>query len=368
MNTQQDVIIVGGGVVGAACAREFARSGRAVTVLEPDDRQGQAWRASAGLLSPLVDSGPDDLLLELGVAGREYYRDRAAELEEETGISLGLFDEGILRLALDEEEMTRLRTSVAWLRQHGYRVDWLAPAEVKADWPFIGEMEGALWAPHDGALDPVRLVEALRASATLAGARFVTDEGVSLEGSEGSRPVVRGRSDRYQAEHVVLAAGAWTGRMAGLPRPISVEPVRGQMQARKWPAGLRPAVVFGRHCYVLERGGEALSGATVEHAGFTAETTAAGQSFVTERTRVLVPSLAAQPVLRSWAGLRPGTPDGLPIVGPEPRMPGLWYATGHGRNGILLAGITAVILGHLMAEEATFESVEALRPERFWNR
>jgi len=367
VNTQQDVIIVGGGVVGAACARELARAGRSVTVLEPDDRPGQAWRTSAGLLAPHVSSGADDRLLELGVAGREYYRDRAPELEAETGMSLGLFDEGILRLAMDEEEMTRLRSSVAWLRQHGHLVDWLSPAEVKADWPFVGDMEGALWAPHDGSINPVRLVEALRASAVRAGARFLADEAVGLDLGEDSAPVVRGRSERYAGEHVVLAAGAWTGRLAGLPRPISVEPVRGQMQARKWPARIRPAVVFGRHSYVLERDGEALSGATVEHAGFASEVTTAGQASVTARTRELFPSLADQPVLRSWAGLRPGTPDGLPIVGPEPRMPGLWYATGHGRNGILLAGITAIILGDLMAGESTLDSVEALRPERFWS-
>jgi glycine oxidase len=364
----QDVVIIGGGVLGAACARELARAGRTVTVLEPDDRPGQAWRASAGLLAPQIDAQVDDPLLELGIAGREYWRERAAELRDETGIDVELFDGGILRLARGESEVDHLRSQVALQRQHGHQADWLDPAEVRSDWPGVGAMDGAFWAPHDGSVNPVRLVEALRASAAAAGARFVPDAAVGLE-TNGTRVLAaRGTRGSYPTSDVVLAAGAWTGRLAGLPRPVSVEPVRGQMLSRPWPPGVRPGIVYGRHCYVLPRGAEAVCGATMEHAGFDAEVTDAGRAFVEERTTALLPALAGQPVARAWAGLRPATPDGLPIVGREPSKAGLWYATGHGRNGILLAGITAVILCHLMAGEATFEGADALRPERFWGR
>lgn len=367
MADPQDVVIVGGGVVGAACARELALAGRSVSVLDPDDRPGQAWRASAGLLAPQIDGGADDPLLGLGVAGREYYRDRVAELEEQTGVDLDLFDGGILRLAQDQAEVDRLRAAVAWQRQHGHQVDWLAPAEVRNDWPHVGEMEGALWAPHDGAIDPVRLVEALRASARAAGVRFIPEAGVGLE-IKGTRVVgVRGARGSHPAGDVVLAAGAWTGRLSCLPRPVSVEPLRGQMVARPWPREARHGIVYGGKCYVLPRRGEAICGATMEHAGFAADVTDEGCAFVVQRTNALLPALAGAPVTRSWAGLRPVTPDGLPIVGPEPTTTGLWYATGHGRHGVLLAGITGVILAHLMAGEATVDGVENLRPERFWS-
>lgn len=345
----------------------MARQGRSVTVLDPDDRPGQAWRASAGLLAPQIDAMADDPLLQLGVAGREYYRERAGELKDETGIDIELFDQGILRLARGEEEVDRLKASVGWQRQHGHQVDWLDPGEVRADWPAVGELDGGLWAPHDGAVHPVRLVEALRASAERAGARFVTDLAESLECTADRVTGVKAASGRFPTGTVVLAAGAWTGRLEGLPRPISVEPVKGQMIARPWPKGVRQGIVYAGKCYVLPRDGEAWCGATVEHAGFAVQTTETGTNYVAERTAELIPALAGLRVLRAWAGLRPGTPDGLPILGREPSIDGLWYATGHGRNGILLAGISAVILEHLMAGEATFEGVDSLRPDRFWS-
>lgn len=363
----QDVVVIGGGPVGAACAREVARAGRSVLVLEPDDRPGAAWRASAGLLAPQIEAEPDAPLFELGIAGREYYRDRAADLAEETGIDVQLFDGGILRLAPDERDAERLRDSVAGQRQHGHAVDWLPAAEVRDERPWIGDCEGALWAPHDGSIDPVKLVAALRASAARARTRFVTDTALRLETSGGRVVGVRGGKDRYPAGDVVIAAGAWSGRIEGLPRPMSVEPVKGQMVARPWPRTVPPGIVFSRKSYVLERNGEAWCGATMEHSGFDHQVTDAGAEAVERDANRLIPLLAGVPVLRSWAGLRPGTPDGLPIIGREPMAPGLWYATGHGRSGILLAGITGVILTHLMAAEATFEGVDALAPTRFWS-
>jgi len=354
-------------VLGSACARELARTGRAVLVLEPDQPNGPAWRASAGMLAPQIDAHEDHPLFELGVAGREYYREKAEELASESGVDIGLFEGGIVRLARGAAEESRLRESVAWQRQRGHLVDWLDPAEVRSEFPWVGANDGALHAPHDGSVDPNRLVEALRGSAIAHGARFEAKSAVSI-GVEGSRVVSVGTvSGQVPAGDVVLAAGAWTGRLEGLPRPVSVEPVRGQMLAKPWPAKVPPGIIYGSDGYVLERNGEALCGATVEHAGFSAEVTDAGAKCVADATAGLLPALASLPVVRRWTGLRPGTPDGLPIVGPEPSVPNLWYATGHGRNGILLAGITGVMLSHLLAGESTFDGLEMLRPERFWS-
>ena len=184
--------------------------------------------------------------------------------------------------------------------------------------------------------------------------------------SGGKVTGVQGR-DWHPADDVVIAAGAWSGRIANLPRPVSVEPVRGQLVAYPWPANAPPAIVFGYGGYLLHRNGEAIVGSTMEHAGFSSEVTEAGIATIRSRAEQLAPALVGAKVLRAWAGLRPGTPDGLPIVGREPNLQGLWYATGHGRNGILLAGITGRIINHLLSGEPTVEEVEVLRPERFWS-
>ena len=367
MTNSHDVVIVGAGPVGAAAARELSRVGRRVLLIDPGSKPGEAWRASAGMLAPQIETREDTPLFELGVAGREYYRDRAAELADETGINIGLVESGILRLAVTEADDSLLRSAVAWQRQHGQRADWLDPDEVRNEFPWVGRNRGALWAPQDGAVDPVRLVEALRASAIRSGTRFVTDTITSLVRQGGRITGVESEHASYAAGEVVLAAGAWTGRLSGLPRPVSVEPVRGQMIAKPWPKHIPPAIVYGAHGYVLERAGEALCGATVEHAGFTVETTASGEQQVAGIADELIPVLGSAPVTRRWAGLRPGTPDGLPIFGAEPEAPNLWYATGYGRNGILFAGITGIALTHLMAREATFDGVRALSPGRFWS-
>jgi len=319
------------------------------------------------MLAPQIDALEDPPLFELGIAGREYYRDQVAVLHDETGIDAGLFDGGILRLAHGAEQATRLRDSVAWQRQHGHRTEWLDPAEVEADHPWVGRSDGALFAPQDGSINPIRLVEAFRASASKRGATFERDAAIGVIVERGRAVGVRGEKRTYRAGAVVLAAGAWTGRLEGLTRPVSVEPVKGQMIAKPWPAKVPPGIYYGGQGYVLERDGEALCGATAEHVGFSSGTTAEGEQRVIQWTNSVVPALGPLTVQRRWAGLRPGTPDGLPIFGAEPNTPGLWYATGAGRNGILLAGITAVSLCHLMAGEATFEGIEALRPGRFWS-
>jgi glycine oxidase len=178
---------------------------------------------------------------------------------------------------------------------------------------------------------------------------------------------VIGENDRYPAGAVVIAAGAWSGRIADLPRPLSVEPVRGQVLSWPWPEGRAPAIVYGEHCYLLQRGNELLAGSTMEHAGFDSASTDEATALILQRISALVPSQVATAPAGRWAGLRPGTPDGIPIVGAEPRLKGLWYATGHGRNGILLAGITGELIAQGIAGEATPEVLHPLRPGRFWN-
>jgi len=360
------VVIIGGGVVGAACARQIALGGRQVRLVERGGQAGEAWRASAGILAPQIEVPIDDVLFELGIAGREYYREVAVPLREATGIDIGLWEGGILQTANSDAQVETLKQRVAWQRQHGHHCEWLDPDEVRRDWPWLAPTHGALLAPQDGSVDPALLVDALRRDAMRLGVEVVTDAITAITHSGGRVTGVEGR-DWHPADQVVVAAGAWSGRIGNLPRPLSVEPVRGQLVALPWPAGAEPSIVFGQGGYLLHRGGEGIAGSTVEHAGFVAQVTEDGIASIRQRAAQLVPALQAAKVVRAWAGLRPGTPDGLPIVGREPNLDGLWYATGHGRNGILLAGITGAIINHLLSGEATVEEIDALRPERFWN-
>jgi glycine oxidase len=361
-----DVVVVGGGVIGASCAWHLARAGRGVRLIERGERGGEAWRASAGMLTAQVEVAAEDGLFELGIAGREFYREQAGPLRETTGIDIGFTESGILEIAATEAEVELLKGRVAWQRQHGHPCEWLDASEVKRDWPWIGSPLGGQLAAHDGAVDPVRLVEALRADAVRTGVEIVTDAITALSRSNGRVTGVQGR-EWHPADHVVLAAGAWSGRIANLPRPISVEPVRGQLVAFPWPAHAKPAILFGHGGYFLHRGQEGIAGSTIEHAGFSSEVTEAGIAAIRRRAEALIPALANLREVRAWAGLRPGTPDGLPIVGREPALEGLWYATGHGRKGILLAGVTGRLIADQLTGEATFEEAALLRPERFWN-
>jgi glycine oxidase len=333
-----DVIVVGGGAVGAACARELALASRRVLVCERGVSSGEGWRAAAGMLAPQVDAGAEDPLFELGLAGRECYQSLAASLKTEIGIDIGWWQSGIARVASTEAETVVLRSKVAWQRQQGHVCDWFDAAEVQERWPWLGQTNGALWAPNDAALHPERLVEGLLADARRLGAEVVTEEVSEVERRGDLVIGVRG-AQRYSAGEVIIAAGAWSKKLGGLPRPLSVEPVRGQMAATAWPNGVPNAIVVGNGGYIVARDG----GDPRQHngnAGFDTQVSAAGLASIFTAASGLCPSLAQAEVTRTWAGLRPGTPDGLPIIGkePEPVVSGMrptWT------NGILLAGITA---------------------------
>ena len=360
-----DVIVIGGGAAGAASARELARAGRRVLIVEAGVTPGQAWKAAAGMLAPQIEAGPGDPLLDLGLAAREHCAPLAADLLDRTGIDVGLWQEGIARVATSAAEAAELRSNVLWQQRQGHVCEWLEEDEVRRRWPWLGPTVGALWAARDGAIDPEQLVRALLADAQGAGAVIATDRAVGID-REGDRVTgVTGESGRYAAEHVIVAAGAWSGLLQGLPRRLPVQPVRGQMVALPWPAEIPRAIVYNKDCYLLARGSEAVIGSTMEQVGFQPEVTAAGVARIFAATVHLYPNLMRSRVRRTWAGLRPVTPDGLPIIGGEPLLRGLWYATGHGRNGILLAGITGVLIRQLLDAEQTVEDVQAFSPTRF---
>lgn len=360
-----DVLIVGGGAIGAACARELARTGQAVAVVEPGGDMGQAWRAAAGMLAPQIEADGSDPLLQLGVAARDHCDLLAAELLDTTGIDVGLWREGIARVAIEPAEAADLAAKVAWQRSQGYDTVWLEVDELRRRWPWLGPAIGALWAPRDGALDPGALVEALLADAERLGARRIADRvnGVLHEGGRVTQ--VLGERGSYPAGSVVIAAGVWSAKIGGLPRPLPIQPVRGQMAALPWPRDVARAVVYHRDAYLLARGSEAILGSTMERAGYDARVTPEGLARIFRAATALCPALVRAKVRRTWAGLRPVSIDGLPIMGPDPELAGLWYATGHGRNGILLAGLTGLLMAQLLSGVTPSHDLRGLGPERF---
>jgi glycine oxidase len=366
-----DVLIVGGGIVGAAVARALAVEGVTVEIVDSGAEPGIATQASAGMLAPLVEMRESEPLLGLAIRGRDRYRELAPALREESGVNIGLWLDGILRLALTEEDEVSLRNAVAWQRQQGLNTEWLSAGELRQRCPGVSpEARGAKLAPEDGALTPLAALEALLVSAAARGTRLVRGETViALETEEGHVTGVRTRTGRRPAGAVVVAAGCWSGRLGGLPRPLSVEPVRGQMLAYDWPEREPDAILYGGGGYLLKRGPEALVGATMEFAGFDASTTPTGEADLAVHAARVFPSLARSAIRRRWSGLRPCTPDGRPMVGQDPDLPNLWYATGHGRNGVLLAAVTGDIISRLMrgAPKADLElDLAPLDPGRFW--
>jgi glycine oxidase len=363
--TSFDVLVIGGGAIGSACARELALSGRKVLVVEEGEDRGHAWRAAAGLLAPQIEADGDDPLVELGLAARDLYDELGPTLRMNTGIDIGLWREGIARIATDQAEVASLQSKVAWQREQGYSVEWIDAAELRNRWPWTGPALGALWAPADGALDPTCLVHALRADAERLGASVVTDRVRAVRQRAGRAVGVNAERSDYSAPQVVIAAGAWSSHITGVPRSLPVQPVRGQMMALPWPEGVARAILYHKDCYLLARGTEAILGSTMEYVGYRPEVTPGGLAQILSVAVALCPALMRAKVRRSWAGLRPVTPDGLPIMGEEPLLEGLWYATGHGRNGILLAGMTGVLLTQLIDGRKPNHSMSRFAPDRF---
>jgi len=365
--SRYDAIVIGAGIVGTATARALALAGRRVFVPERGWPGGEATAAAAGMLAPQVETSPGDPLLSLGIAARDRYAELVAKLERDGAQELGYRACGVALVAFDEERAAELRAQVAAQRALGLEAEWLDRAALLKRHPGIGpEALGALLAPRDGAIDNVKLAAALLASGARAGVEFAEREEVFELLVRGGR-VAGVRTSRMirETDTVVLAAGAWSPSIRGLPRSLRVMPARGQMALVPWPGGEPDAVLFGRHTYALRRGDAAILGSTMEWAGFEPVTTEEGMDRIRRETGALLPALLGQPVRKRWAALRPMTPDGRPIIGRDPEVDGLFYATGHGRNGILLGPLTGDIIRDLVVRGETPYDLSPYAVERF---
>jgi glycine oxidase len=343
-----DVLVIGGGVIGCAIARLLARDGRRTLLLERDEPGAHASWAAAGMLAPLAEADEPGPFLSLLLQSRAMYPELARALREETGMEVGYRDEGSLYLALTPADEATLEARYRWQAEAGLPVERLGREEALALEPGIAPaVRGALRFPEDHQVDNRLLSRALARAATAAGAEIRAGVEVSEILVEGGRAVgVRTEDgERIDAGAVVVAAGSWAGAIGGLPRPLPVSPVHGQLLAVHTAPPLFRHVVHTPRVYLVPRAdGRLIVGATVERVGFEKAVTPAGLMSLLVPALEAAPSLADAPLVESWSGLRPGTPDGLPILGPDPEVGGLHYAAGHYRNGILLAPVTADLI------------------------
>lgn len=338
-----DTAIIGGGLVGlAAAAALSARGGRVALIAAT--HAGEASRAAAGMLAPGVEHATG-AAHAFAVAARDLYPSYVEALAEVTGIRVPLNREGILELVTDEAAVDTKRAEAD---AHG---EWLSAEQLRALEPAVGPAAGAILYPHDGAVDNVALLRALRTLVQASAAVTVIDEAATAVELSSEPPVVRLVSGRrIAAATLVLAAGAWSPLVHGLPRSIPVEPVRGQMMAVA-AAPLRH-VTYGPTGYVVPRG-HALTvvGSTMERAGFEVATTPDGLAALEATAAQISPALAGARTVDRWSGLRPVTPDLLPILGRDPDCPALIYACGHSRNGILLGPLSGECVAALASGE-----------------
>jgi glycine oxidase len=330
-----DLAVVGGGLIGLAIAATAAERGLSVALLTVD-RPGAASRAAAGLLVPHYGGeGAHTSVTRFMAAAFDLYPAYVAWVEERSGVHIPLTRDGALQVAESAAECEALQAKAP------EGAESLSPGDVAALEPALAPSAGGVFFPRAGAVDNRRLTDALSSIVERhPRARIVREAAVRLS-LESTSPLVTGNAGtRVQGDRVVLAAGAWSGAIHGLPRPLPVRPLRGQICTIRG-APLRH-VVLGRDVYMVGRGGDrTLVGSTMEDVGFDPRTTDAGIEWLHRAAAAACTPLAGETVLDAWSGLRPATPDLLPILGFDREYPRLIYACGHSRNGILLAPITA---------------------------
>jgi glycine oxidase len=364
-----DAVVVGGGLVGCAVARALARRGLATVVLERGRVGGEASSAAAGLVAPQAECDAPGPLMTAGIASRRRYARFVAAIEAESDVDVAYRRDGILYVAPTAADAAALLARVRWQRAAGLRATRVGVALARRWVPWLPDrLTAAAHFPDDHRVDNERLAWAIGVAARRAGVRVI--EGVTGIGVTASRGrVVRVATSRgaIATPLVVDAAGAWAAEIA-LPRGVArprVRPVRGQIVVLRPRRGRLRMPLYAAHAYLVPRpDGRVLAGSTYEDVGFDKRVTAGAMARILGTALAMAPGLADATVEGSHAGLRPGTADGLPIVGRAPGVDGLFLATGLYRSGILLAPLVADAIADLALDGRTTLPIAAFDPAR----
>jgi glycine oxidase len=371
-----DVLVIGGGIIGLVTAWRAAQRGFATAVVDPEPGGGAA-QVAAGMLAAVTELHyGEQTLLGLNLASARRYPQFAAELTELTGHDLGYRRCGTLAVALDADDRAHLRELHALQRESGLESEWLSGRECRRLEPMLAPgVRGGLRVDGDHQIDPRRLVKALLTACEQAGVVFhrawaerlnlVRDRAAGITATDGTE---------WGAGQVVLAAGSLSGRLAGVPDDVlpPVRPVKGQVLRLTVPQRYAPflnrtvrAVVRGSHVYLVPReNGELVIGATSEELGWDTTVTAGGVYELLRDAHELVPGITELPLTETRAGLRPGSPDNAPLLGPT-ELPGLLLATGHYRNGVLLTPVTGDAMADVLTTGELPDEVRPFTPKRF---
>jgi glycine oxidase len=364
-----DVIVVGGGVIGLGIGWRCAQRGIGVTVVDPAPGSGATWTA-AGMLTPATELHyGEQALLQLGLESARRYPTFVAELQDATGIDVGYRRDGTIVSAWDPADLAGLRDLQEFGRSLGLSTELVTGRELRELEPALASgLPGGLVSADDGQVDNRRLVEALLIALDRAGGRLVRERAAGVTGGRVTLP----NGDELTAATVVVAAGAWSARLPGVPAGAApVHPVKGQtlrLHGRPGEVALKHVVrgvVRGSPVYLIPRAsGEIVVGASSEEAGFDVSPRAGAVYELLRDAQALVPVLGEATFDEVSTSLRPGSPDNAPLIGPT-AVDGLLVATGHYRNGILLAPVTADGVAELVADDALPEVLAPFTPSRF---
>jgi glycine oxidase len=371
-----DVLVIGGGIIGLVTAWRAAQRGLATAVVDPEPGGGAA-RVAAGMLAAVTELHyGEETLLALNLESARRYPRFAAELTELTGHDLGYRRCGTLAVALDADDRAHLRELHALQQRSGLDSQWLSGRECRRLEPMLAPgVRGGLRVDGDHQIDPRRLAAALVAACERTGVVFHRAWAERLDVTGGrAAGVTTADGTALRAGQVVLAAGSMSGRLTGVPEALlpPVRPVKGQVLRLTVPRRYAPflsrtvrAVVRGSQVYLVPReNGELVVGATSEELGWDTTVTAGGVYELLRDAHELVPGITELPLTETRAGLRPGSPDNAPLLGPS-GLDGLLLATGHYRNGVLLTPVTGDVMARLLADGELPDEARPFTPRRF---
>lgn len=364
-----DVIIIGAGVIGLAIARALAVRGVSdVTIIERGRPGAEASWAAGGILAPQIEANSADDFFRLACASRDLYPSWAESLKEDTGVDVELDRTGTLYLGFTAEDEHELRCRFEWQSGEGLSVEWLTAQEAQRLEPGISQsVRCGLRFPNDWQVENRRLVDALWRATENLQVHLTANSRVDELRLEHRR--VRGvatSSGFIATPIVVVAAGAWTSLIKSMPLDVEIEPVRGQMLCFEARPQLARHVIYSSRGYLVpRRDGRLLAGSTSERAGFDKRVTGDGVGSIKSMAMEIVPEIADLALADSWAGFRPRAVDDLPVLGSFKEIEGLFYATGHYRNGILLAPISAELIADAIVNGVAAPMLDAFTPNRF---